>query len=191
MAGILGIAGQEGLTAYANIISLSSGDIWNGTSFEAITGANVATYDVAVTETALKGLYKANFPSAITAGAYLVVYRAQGGGTPATTDTVIGQDKGVWDGSSWHTGLSFTETQKSEINAELLDVVSEDVISELSSVPDAEPTMRQAIMLVYMWLRNNSTATANSRTLRNSAGTAIATATLSDDGSTFQQGKLS
>ncbi len=189
MSGILGIGGQSGLSVYAVIRNATAGDVWNGTTFEAFTAGNWATYDVAMTEQSTTGFYKANFPSSITSGMYFITFHS--GSSPTVLDTLIGQDKGVWDGTAWLTGIAFTDTQKTEINAEMLDIFNNYAMPELSGVPDATPSPFQAFMLLFMWLRNNTTATANTRSVRDSAGTAIGTATMSDDGSTFQQGKLS
>lgn len=70
--------------------------------------------------------------------------------------------------------------------------LSDAAISEITGASDipATPTLRQAIMLLYMWLRNNSQATATERRVFNNAGTEILDATMSDDGTTFSQGQL-
>lgn len=62
-------------------------------------------------------------------------------------------------------------------------------ITGVSDIP-AEPTLRQAMMLLYMWLRNNSQATATERRVLNDAGTEVLDATMADDGTTFTQGTL-
>ena len=63
-------------------------------------------------------------------------------------------------------------------------------LTELVAVPAASPTIAQGLALLYMALRNSSTATATARTVKNDAGTTIGTATMSDNGTTFTQGKL-
>ena len=62
-------------------------------------------------------------------------------------------------------------------------------ITGISDVP-AVPTPEQATMLLYQWLRNNTQATATERRVLNDAGTEVLDATMSDDGTTFSQGKL-
>ena len=64
-------------------------------------------------------------------------------------------------------------------------------LTELTEDPGVTPSIEEAITLLYMWLRNNNTATAIARTIKNDAGTTILSATVSDDGTTFSQGKLS
>lgn len=64
-------------------------------------------------------------------------------------------------------------------------------IAEMSQgIPPATPTVTQALMYLYMALRNASKATATERSIENDAGTKIAKATMSDNGTTFDQGKL-
>ncbi len=63
-------------------------------------------------------------------------------------------------------------------------------ISELGvAAPTATPTVRTALMLMYMALRNKRTTTASADTISNDAGTTIATSTLSDDTVTFTKGE--
>lgn len=64
-------------------------------------------------------------------------------------------------------------------------------ISELGvAAPSATPTLRTAVMLLYMALRNRTTTTATAQTIQNDAGTTIATAVLSDDGTTMTKSEL-
>lgn len=80
------------------------------------------------------------------------------------------------------------------------DVASRDIhnqlllnetLSELAvAAPAATPSLSAALMLMYMALRNQETATATARTIRNDAGTIIATAVLSDDATTFTKGEF-
>jgi hypothetical protein len=59
-------------------------------------------------------------------------------------------------------------------------------ISELGvAAPSATPTLRTAVMLLYMALRNRTTTTATEQTIQNDAGTVITTMALSDDGTTM------
>jgi hypothetical protein len=64
-------------------------------------------------------------------------------------------------------------------------------ISELGvAAPTATPTIRTALMLLYMGLRNRTTTTATEQTIQNDAGATIATAALSDDGTTMTKGEF-
>ena len=75
--------------------------------------------------------------------------------------------------------------------ADYIDAVLADTIAELpQGQPPKNPTPLQALMLLYMALRNASKATATLRQILDDAGTVIAKATMSDDTTTFDQGKL-
>lgn len=68
--------------------------------------------------------------------------------------------------------------------------LSTDTMSELSGVPSATPTIQQALMLSYMSLRNEHTATSSQEKIKNNAGAVVATGALSDDGTTYTKGQL-
>lgn len=64
-------------------------------------------------------------------------------------------------------------------------------ISELGvGAPTATPTLRTGLMLLYMALRNRTTTTSSTQTIQNNAGTTIASATVSDDGTTFTKAEF-
>lgn len=109
-----------------------------------------------------------------------------------TCTTALGYENGktytIWieatvDGDKG--GIPFTFTAKT-------NPLSLGTIAELTGIADAPatPTPAQALMLLYQWLRNNTQATATERRILNDAGTEIMDAAMSDDGTTFQQGKL-
>jgi len=77
------------------------------------------------------------------------------------------------------------------INAEVVDALGTDAIAELAQgIPTATPTIKQALMLPYMALRNESLTTATLLSIKNDAGTVITKSTLSDDATTMTKGKL-
>jgi hypothetical protein len=65
-------------------------------------------------------------------------------------------------------------------------------LTELTAAADipATPSIENAVMLLYMMARNDSSATATERRVKNDVGTEVLDATMSDDGTTFTQGKL-
>jgi len=78
-----------------------------------------------------------------------------------------------------------------QVNDQVVDVLRTDTLTELGvASPSASPTFEDAIMLLYMAIRNANTATATARAVKNDAGTQIASAVMSDNGTTFDQGKL-
>lgn len=75
---------------------------------------------------------------------------------------------------------------KAHVNAEVVDALFTDTISELSSgAPTSTPTIAAALMLLYMMVRNKHTATGSEEKVYNNAGSAIAKATVSDNGTIF------
>lgn len=77
------------------------------------------------------------------------------------------------------------------INAEVVDVLGTDTLSELSQgVPAATPTIKAALMLIYMALRNKLTTTSTELGIYNDAGTKIAKKTLSDDDTTYTETEM-
>ena len=88
---------STGSTLYAILLN-SVGQIWNGSAFETVNGANWATYDIALTES-IAGLYTADMP-AVVAGVYSYVVYEQAGGSPANTDEWTGNGYLEWDGTA-------------------------------------------------------------------------------------------
>lgn len=67
----------------------------------------------------------------------------------------------------------------------LVDSVWAKAMTELSAVPGVTGTVLEALSWCFLMCRNKLTSTASTLTLHNDAGTAIATATQSDDGTTY------
>lgn len=77
-----------------------------------------------------------------------------------------------------------------EVQSEVDDSLNT-AIAELSQdVPPATPTVKQALMLLYMALRNERLTTDSLTSIKNDAGTVICKATLSDDGTTFTKAEF-
>ena len=91
---------------------------------------------------------------------------------------------GIWDAlTSSHTTDNSFGKAVSEIKAQTVDS-----FAELGQgIPTATPTMEQAIMYLYMALRNKLTVTATEKAIYNDAGTKITKKTLSDDGTTYTE----
>lgn len=71
-----------------------------------------------------------------------------------------------------------------QVQSEVNDALNE-AIAELTGDPGATPTLRQALMLLYMAIRNRRDTTADADEIHNSAGSVILEATVSDDGTVF------
>jgi len=91
-----------GSTLYARIFD-PDGDVWNGTAFEDWANANVADYDVALTDGS-SGLYLADWPTDIDPGfqpGYILIVYLQAAGAPAITDIPVSDATTFeWDGTS-------------------------------------------------------------------------------------------
>lgn len=88
-----------GNTLYALLFN-DVGQVWNGAAFEVLADANWLTYDIAMTELGTSpGVYAGDMPGAV-AGAYSFDIRLQAGGSPATSDSSIGNGAIQWDGSA-------------------------------------------------------------------------------------------
>jgi hypothetical protein len=87
-----------GATLYAHVVR-ADGQVWNGSAFEAPAAANWATYAVTVTEQSTTGYYYGTMP-AVAAGLYDVFFLLRAGGSPATTDALVGQAGLNWNGSA-------------------------------------------------------------------------------------------
>lgn len=96
---IRGVA-PSGSTLYARIMN-SSGNLWNGSSFEAYNASHYGNYDLAMTEQGASGVFVASFPSGISSsGTYEYFVHLQSGGSPAEGDLVTNTGKVDWTGSS-------------------------------------------------------------------------------------------
>lgn len=86
-------------TLYAVIRRISDSYVWNGSAFEAWANGNIATYDIALTDRG-GDLYSADWPSAMAAGDYRVIYYYQPGAAPAITDDILATTDRHWDGQA-------------------------------------------------------------------------------------------
>lgn len=84
---------------------------------------------------------------------------------------------------------ALNDLSAAEVNAEVVDAIATDTISELGGVPSATPTLQAAIMFLYMALRNRRDTTASDDEVHNDAGSVIATASLTDNGTVFTKGE--
>lgn len=107
---------------------------------------------------------------------------------PTTTLVNLGPSQsGVTIGTVNNLGSSALANILTQVRTAL----STDIMSELVAVPSATPTIQQALMLSYMALRNEHTATASQEKIKNNSGSVIATAALGDDSTTFTKGQFS
>ena len=71
---------------------------------------------------------------------------------------------------------------------EIVDVLKTDTISEMAQgKPTATPTFEEAVMYLYMALRNKLDVSGTIKEFHNDAGTIVWKKSLSDDGSTYTE----
>lgn len=174
MSAIIECISRTGQTLYS-VVHNNSGQLWNtsGLAFENYNSAHWSNYVISLTEQSPTGYYMAAFPSTIIAGKYSEVFYT---GLGSTTDPVIGNSMIYWNGTIEEQGIG--------------QVFINQTLAELNSVPPATPTLEQALMMLYMSIRNVHTATAVQETISNDAAGIIGRATLSDNGTTTTKGKF-
>lgn len=79
----------------------------------------------------------------------------------------------------------------SRFTSNALEQALQVTLTELTSLPGATPALADAVSLLYMALRNKRDTTATADEIHNNAGAVLATATLSDDATTFTKTKYS
>lgn len=84
---------------------------------------------------------------------------------------------------------ALNDISTADVNTQVADVLKTDTIAELGAVPSATPTFEDALMFLYMKVRNEETGTTTAATIKNSAGDTIGTSTLSESGGTAKKGK--
>lgn len=86
---------------------------------------------------------------------------------------------------------SLGSTAVSQVNAEVVDALFTDLISELTvGAPSSTPTIAKALMALYMAWRNSTTQSTTELKVRNNAGSVIFKAATTDSGSEFTKGQF-
>lgn len=84
---------------------------------------------------------------------------------------------------------SLGSTATSQVNAEVVDALFTDLISELTTgAPSATPTIAKALMALYMAWRNQTTQSTTELKVRNASGSVICKAATTDSGTEFTKG---
>lgn len=167
MAGIIRTVYGSGATLYAHVRQGTDGQVWNGSAFESYNSANWGNYDIALTEDASSGYYKATFPATISSGMYDIYVYEQSGGSPATSDASggpVGTGVFRWDGSAELTLVTVTvgSISSNAITAASIatgavdaDALATDAVSEIAdglldrtSGIESSYTLRQALRLI-------------------------------------------
>ena len=84
---------------------------------------------------------------------------------------------------------ALNDLSSAQVNAEMLDVLTTDTFAEVT-VPSSTASIKDMIHYTFSRVTNKTTQTATTLTVRNTGDTGnLATATVSDDGTTFTKGK--
>lgn len=82
-------------------------------------------------------------------------------------------------------------TATAQVNAEVVDALFTDLISELSAAtPSATPSIASALMALYMAWRNQTTQSTTELKVRNNAGSVVFKAATTDSGTEFTKGQF-
>lgn len=85
------------------------------------------------------------------------------------------------------TGVPWNAAWDAEVQSEVDDALNTAMAELSQGAPSATPTLRTAVMLIYMALRNKLTTDASWKKLFNDAGVVICKKALSDDATTYTE----
>jgi len=170
----------SGVSLYALVRGQNTSLIANGSALTTYNVSNYATYIVPMTEQVPTGYFAAAFPSYLPAGLYTYSVHQ---GTGVAGDISVDNKTMDWSG----TDENYIGLLPTQIKTEVDDSLGTDVIPELSAVPSATPTLKTALMFLFMALRNKRTNTATSMNIYNASGTSITQASQSDNGTVYDK----
>ena len=88
-------------------------------------------------------------------------------------------------------GVELSTTGKAHVNAEVLDVLATDTHAEPAAIPTWPMSLRDMLKFLVAVVRHKKATTASAQTVyKDDAATPLGTKALSDDGTTFSDGKL-
>jgi len=112
-------------------------------------------------------------------------------GSTASVSGAVGSVAGNVGGNVTGSVGSLAAQAKTDVNAEMDDVINTDTKAELAAIPAANASIGNKIALMAMATRNGGTSTAAQIAIKKDNGTNLGTGVLSDDDTTFSRGKLS
>jgi hypothetical protein len=123
-----------------------------------------------------------------------VVTDAAGANIAADIVAIEGQTDDIGVAGAGLTAIPWNAAWDAEVESEVNDAL-DTAIAELSqAIPTATPTVRTALMLLYMALRNrldiDTTGASDFKEIYNDAGTVITKKTLTDDGATYSEAEM-
>lgn len=163
---------------------------------------------IEVSSSIIPGLYRLDIPDAAVAAGVDRVHvnvevraadNARNDPIVIELDSIEGE---VWDAlraahvvaSSFGAGVlaeDLNTAAKASVNAEVVDALTVDTIAELPQAqPPTTPTLTEALMLLYMAVRDKLETTGSEQRIHNNAGTVIAKSGLTFASGTFTRDKL-
>ncbi len=162
-------------------------NVGSPTTTVGLTGTTISTSQVVASVTGAVGSVTGAVGS--VTGAVGSVTGNVGGNVTGSVGSVVGNVGGNVTGS---VGSVVADVGITQGAADKVFGASGAAMAELGvAAPSATPSPRNAMMLVYMTLRNKLTTTATVKSIFNDAGTAITTKGLSDDGVTYTETEMS
>jgi len=161
-----------------------------------IAGTNAATTVTTALTTTFTGNLTGSVGSVTGAvgsvtGAVGSVTGNVGGNVTGSVGSVVGNVGGNVNGNVVGSVASVTaDVGITQAGADKVFGSSGAAMAELSGVPSATPSPRNALMLIFMTLRNKLTTTASSKAIFNDAGSSITSKALADDGTTYTESKM-
>jgi uncharacterized protein YjbJ (UPF0337 family) len=178
------VAGGGTISTLANVppnfggLGITGGVIDNVTTVGSVTGA-VGSVTGAVGSVA--GNVDGNVSGSVASVA----------GAVGSVTGAVGSVAGNVDGNVTGSIGSLAAQAKTDVNTEVDDIINVDANSEVSSIPAASAPIGEKIAFTTQVARNKLLQTATTATISKDDGTAVGTATVSDDGTTFTRGKFS
>lgn len=107
-------------------------------------------------------------------------------------DSMFGADKLQVDVEEIGTGIITAAAVHADAATEIADAVGALTVAELAATPDAEPTLLEALALLFMLVRNKheTDSALSEERIYNDAGTCITKGTIADTGSVASKAKL-
>ncbi len=174
-------AGGEAGVDWANV----------GTPSSSVTLSNTSIATAAAVTT-VNGLAAGVITAASIAADAITDAKVASDVTIASVTGAVGSVTGNVGGNVTGSVGSLGATAKSDVNAEVLDVLNVDTFAEIGQeTPAATQTLRKMIAFLYKAWRNVSTQTSSQYSLMGDDGTTVhQKAAVSDDGSTFTRGEV-
>jgi hypothetical protein len=171
----LGVTGTATATTGAGDIHAIKTDVWTRLTSGFTTAGTVGKLLADNVDATIASRSSHSAADVWTAGTRTIT-----GGTITTVSDKVGYS------------ISGTKTTLDSLN----DITASSVLvgsplAELAQgVPPASPTVEQAIMLLYMGMRNEMQTTTAEKRVKNSSGVIVAKASLTDDGTTFTKAAM-